>query len=57
MTPDWGSLAFGLAAIALNLGWAWFVLGTPERHMAFAFCGYAVACAAFLWPVARRLFL
>jgi membrane protein implicated in regulation of membrane protease activity len=53
--PDIASLLFGLAAIALNLGWAYWSWQTPERHMAFAFAGYALACAAFLWPVVRRL--
>jgi membrane protein implicated in regulation of membrane protease activity len=55
MSPDQGSLFFGCAAVALNLGWAWYSLGTPERHMAFAFLGYAIASVAFLWPVLRRL--
>ena len=52
---DLGSLGFGLAAIALNVGWAGWSWQTPERHMAIAFAGYALACAAFLWPVVRRM--
>jgi len=57
MTPDHGSLAFGLAAIVLNLGWAWYASGTPERYMAFAFVCWALSYVGLLWPVLRRLFL
>lgn len=54
---DWASFGFGVAAVLLNLGWAAACWNTPERRMAVAFVGYALACLAFLYPVVKRLIL
>lgn len=55
VSNDVASLLFGVAAVILNMGWAYYTLGTPERYMAVAFLGYAAASCAFLWPVVNRL--